>query len=184
MLAIGGFFVWKGTSARDARPSAAHAPPPSDPSRRFNIYVKSEPPGADIFLDGKAKPVGATPISLPIDLNGVSSVQMVLKKPGFEDYQQIITTDSPISINLQPLEVPAGPRAASGVAPAAGRPPRPRRPPPRRRRQRVGVEEQAPRRRLRQALGRWPLARARSSIPSDRPADDSTVGSVRPDAAV
>ena len=79
---------------------------PSDPSRRFNIYVKSEPPGADIFLDGKSKPVGATPISLPIDLNGVSSVQMVLKKPGYEDYQQIITTDSPISINLQPLEAP------------------------------------------------------------------------------
>ena len=40
--------------------------PASDPSRRFNIYVKSEPPGADIFLDGKPKPVGATPISLPI----------------------------------------------------------------------------------------------------------------------
>jgi hypothetical protein len=99
-----------------------HPPAPNDPSRRFNIYVKSEPPGADIFLDGKSKPVGATPISLPIDLNGVSSVQMVLKKPGYEDYRQIITTDSPISINLQPLEQPAAPKPAEAPpapAPAA-----------------------------------------------------------------
>ncbi len=122
VLAVGGFFVWKGTSARSANDSAVHAPLPNDPSRRFNIYVKSEPPGADIFLDGKAKPVGATPISLPIDLNGVSSVQMVLKKPGYEDYQQIITTDSAISINLQPLEAPPTeqkPPAETAPAPGA-----------------------------------------------------------------
>jgi hypothetical protein len=58
---------------------------------------------------------------LPIDLNGVSSVQMVLKKPGYEDYQQIITTDSPISINLQPLEQPAAPKPAAET-PAAPAP--------------------------------------------------------------
>jgi serine/threonine protein kinase len=126
VLATGGFFIWKGTSARTSS-EATHAPPPSDPTRRFNIYVKSEPPGADIFLDGKAKPVGATPISLPIDLNGVSSVQMVLKKPGYEDYQQIITTDSPISINLQALQAPAGqePPTAPAPAPAAVAPDEP-----------------------------------------------------------
>ena len=104
VLGVGGFFVWKGTSAHGGNDPAVHAPVPNDPARRFHIYVKSEPPGADIFLDGKTKPVGATPISLPIDLNGVSSVQLLLKKPGYEDYQQIITTDSAISINLQPLE--------------------------------------------------------------------------------
>jgi serine/threonine-protein kinase len=121
VLGVGGFFVWKGTSARGGSDPAVHAPVPNDPSRRFNIYVKSEPPGADIVLDGKSKPVGATPISLPIDLNGVSSVQMMLKKPGYEDYQQIITTDSPISINLQPLERPAEqkPPAETPPAPAA-----------------------------------------------------------------
>src|SRR4029079_13887588 len=90
---------------------AVHAPVPTDPSRRFNIYVKSEPPGADIFLDGKSKPVGATPISLPIDLNGVSSIQMLLKKPGDADYQQITPPDSPVSTNLQPL--PAAPSSPS-----------------------------------------------------------------------
>jgi serine/threonine protein kinase len=111
VLGVGGFFVWKGTLAKSTTDGTHHAVP-NDPSRRFNIYVKSEPPGADIFLDGKSKPVGATPISLPIDLNGVSSVQMVLKKPGYEDFQQIITTDSAVSINLQPLE------AAPGAAPA------------------------------------------------------------------
>ena len=104
VLGVGGFFVWKGTSAHGGNDPVVHAPVPNDPARRFNIYVKSEPPGADIFLDGKTRPVGATPISLPIDLNGVSSVQLLLKKPGYEDYQQIITTDSAISINLQPLE--------------------------------------------------------------------------------
>jgi serine/threonine protein kinase len=102
-IAIAGFFVWRGSAARTADQEQVNSVP-SDPARRFNIYVKSEPPGADIFLDGKTKPVGATPISLPIDLSGVSSVQMVLKKPGYEDYRQLITTDSPVSINLQPLE--------------------------------------------------------------------------------
>src|SRR5882724_11897834 len=96
-LAIAGFFVWRGTAVRSAVDTGPR-PGPTEPSRRFNIYVKSEPPGADIFLDGKPKPVGATPISLPIDLNGVSSIQMMLKKPGYEDYQQLITTDSPVSI--------------------------------------------------------------------------------------
>src|SRR6185295_10082995 len=72
------------------------------------------------------KPVGATPISLPIDLNGVSSIQMVLKKPGYEDYQQLITTDSPVSINLQPLEatraVPSEPAPAPAADPAEAAP--------------------------------------------------------------
>ena len=122
VLGVGGFFVWKGTLARNAT-EIAHPALPNDPSRRFNIYVKSEPPGADIFLDGKSKPVGATPISLPIDLNGVSSVQMVLKKPGYEDFQQIITTDSPVSINLQPLEATSAPAPSEAPAPpAAGAP--------------------------------------------------------------
>ena len=119
VLGVGGFFVWKGTSARGGNDTTVHPAVPNDPSRRFNIYVKSEPPGADIFLDGKSKPVGATPISLPIDLNGVSSVQMVLKKPGYEDYQQIITTDSPISINLQPLEKPAEQKPPAETPPPA-----------------------------------------------------------------
>ena len=91
--------AWADSSSGRGRPRtsvndpAVHAPVPNDPSRRFNIYVKSDPPGADIFLDGKAKPIGATPITLPIDLNGVSSVQMVLKKPGYEDYQQFVIND-------------------------------------------------------------------------------------------
>ena len=126
VLGASGFFVWKGTLAKSTTEVMHHAVP-NDPSRRFNIYVKSEPPGADIFLDGKARPVGATPISLPIDLNGVSSVQMVLKKPGYEDFQQIITTDSAVSINLQPLEATPGtaPGQAPSAAPAGDQPDQP-----------------------------------------------------------
>jgi serine/threonine protein kinase len=121
-VAIAGFFVWRGTAAHNVSETAPR-PVPTDPARRFNIYVKSEPAGADIFLDGNPRPVGATPISLPIDLNGVSSVQMVLKKPGFEDYQMFITTDSPVSINLQALEAPgAHGDSSSAAARAANKP--------------------------------------------------------------
>jgi serine/threonine-protein kinase len=119
VLAAGGVILWKGVAAKAPLEAARPAAASFDPSRRFNIYVKSEPPGADIFVDNGAKPVGATPISLPIDLNGVSSVRMVLKKPGYEDYQQIVTTDTPISINLQPIDAPAPPAAAAPPPPAA-----------------------------------------------------------------
>jgi hypothetical protein len=124
VLAVGGFVLWKGMLAKRFDQPVSHAAS-FDPSRRFNIYVKSEPSGADIFLDGNPRPVGATPISLPIDLNGVSSVKMVLKKPGFEDYQQIITTDSPVSINLQPSEGAEGahPAAPASAAPSPTPPP-------------------------------------------------------------
>src|SRR5581483_7996586 len=124
-LAVGGFVLFKGMLAKGLDRPATHAAN-YDPSRRFNIYVKSEPPGADIFLEGNPRPVGATPISLPIDLNGVSSIKMVLKKPGYEDYQQIITTDSPVSINLQSIDGPhlgPHPAAPAAAAPAPAAPP-------------------------------------------------------------
>jgi hypothetical protein len=47
---------------------------------------------------------------------------MVLKKPGYEDYQQIITTDSPVSINLQPLEAPATATEAPASRPTEAAP--------------------------------------------------------------
>jgi serine/threonine protein kinase len=122
VLALGGFIVWKGSWARKAddgpRPGAS-----SDPTRRFNIYVKSEPSGADIFIDANPRPVGATPISLPIDLNGVSSIKMVLKKPGYSDYEQIVTTDTPVSINMLPVDAPSSPPdGAAAAAPPAPSP--------------------------------------------------------------
>jgi serine/threonine-protein kinase len=121
-LGVGGFAVWKGMALRNPPASAPHAAS-FDPARRFNIYVKSEPSGADIFLDGASRPVGATPVTLPIDLNGVSSVRMVLKKPGYEDFQQIVTTDSPVSINLQPTGSAASqPSPASAAEPVAAEP--------------------------------------------------------------
>jgi serine/threonine-protein kinase len=128
VLAVGGVILWKGVAAKAPLETGRPAAAAFDPARRFNIYVKSEPPGADIFVDNGVKPVGATPISLPIDLNGVSSVRMVLKKPGYEDYQQIVTTDSPISINLQPIEAP--PAAAAPPAPPPTPPPPPAAPSP------------------------------------------------------
>jgi serine/threonine protein kinase len=109
-LGLGGVLLWKGMLAKRLDQPVQHSAT-FDPARRFNIYVKSEPPGADIFLEGSPKAVGATPISLPIDLNG-------LKKPGYEEYQQIVTTDSPVSINLQPIGGPVAAPAAPVPAPA------------------------------------------------------------------
>ena len=43
----------------------------SDPSRRFHVFVKSIPDGADIYLGEGKRPIGATPVTLPIDLTGV-----------------------------------------------------------------------------------------------------------------
>ena len=43
-----------------------------DPSRKFHVYVKSAPEGADIFLGEGKRPIGATPVTLPIDLTGSS----------------------------------------------------------------------------------------------------------------
>ena len=91
----------------------------SDPNRRFFVYVKSDPEGANIYRADGHKLMGATPITLPIDLTGVSSVHLLIEKPGYERYDQIVVNDDPISISLTSTD---GPRPAAvvdaGAAPA------------------------------------------------------------------
>src|SRR5262249_52363305 len=96
-----------------------------DPNRKFHVYVKSTPDGADIFLGEGKRPIGATPVTLPIDLSGVASVKLTLKKAGYEDYEQIVVDDTPLSINLTPAggpppAAPTTPGAPSGPAPDPG----------------------------------------------------------------
>jgi hypothetical protein len=93
----------------------------SDPSRRFHVFVKSTPEGADIFLGDGKRPIGATPVTLPIDLTGVTSVRITLKKAGYEDYEQIVVDDTPLSISLMTsgAAVPAAAPAGAGGAPGA-----------------------------------------------------------------
>jgi len=93
----------------------------SDPSRRFHVFVKSSPDGADIFIGEGKRPIGATPVTLPIDLTGVQSVKLRLKKAGYEDYEQIVVDDTPLSINMTvtggpPAPQPAGTGGAPGTA--------------------------------------------------------------------
>jgi serine/threonine protein kinase len=119
VLSASVFFVWKGVLNKKMDDGGARLAPLSDPARRFHVFVKSEPSGADIFLDGGPKPIAATPVTLPIDLTGKSSSRLVLKKEGFEDYVQLVVNDTPLSISLKPQEAEAT-KAARGQAPAPG----------------------------------------------------------------
>ena len=56
------------------------SPASAAPSRRFFVYVKSEPAGANIFRVDNNTLMGATPVTLPIELVGQSSVRIRLEK--------------------------------------------------------------------------------------------------------
>ncbi len=90
----------------------SHPMAASDPNRRFFVYVKSDPDGANIYRADGHKLMGATPITLPVDLTGVSSVHLLIEKSGYERYDQIVVNDDPISISLTPTD---GPRPAAVV---------------------------------------------------------------------
>jgi serine/threonine protein kinase len=119
VLGAAGFGGWKylgGRRTADVRSTVA-----SDPTRKFHVYVKSIPDGADIFLAEGKRPIGATPVTLPIDLTGVASVKLTLKKAGYSDYEQIVVDDTPLSINMtaagaSPPPAPAGPGGAPAPA--------------------------------------------------------------------
>jgi serine/threonine protein kinase len=128
LLAGGGGAAWKflGHQRSDARVGVS-----SDPNRRFYIHVKSTPDGANIYTDDgkRERLMGSTPVTLPIDLTGVSSVKLKLKKPGFEDYEQIVVDDTSLSISLTPVggapapaptPMPDAPSGGGAKEPGAG----------------------------------------------------------------
>src|SRR5205085_11691784 len=89
-----------------------------------DVYVKSEHEGANIDRTDAHELRGASPITLPIDLTGVSSIKLQIEKPGFEPYEQTIVNDDPFSISLTPTDgAMPGPAAsdagASALVPAA-----------------------------------------------------------------
>jgi hypothetical protein len=110
-LAGAGFAGWKLLGGRHE--TAVRVTSVGDPARKFHVYVKSNPDGADIFLGEGKRPIGATPVTLPIDLTGVASVKLTLKKAGYEDYEQIVVDDTPLSISL--TAVGAAPPAPGGT---------------------------------------------------------------------
>ena len=121
LLAGGGVAGWK-VFGRRLMAGGTHPAVVSDPTRRFFVYVKSDPPGASIYLADGNRVIGATPITLPVDLNGVSSFRIRLEKPGYEKYEQIIVNDEPISISLTAsgsAPAPAAVAADAGVAASA-----------------------------------------------------------------
>jgi len=110
-------------SVRSLTGSSSHTAPDTrvttigDPARKFHVYVKSTPDGADIFLGEGKRPIGATPVTLPIDLSGVASVKLTLKKAGYEDYEQIVVDDTPLSINLTAVGAAPAPQPGAPGAP-------------------------------------------------------------------
>jgi len=121
VLGAAGFGGWKFLAGH--RPTEVRSVAASDPSRRFHVFVKSVPDGADIFLGEGKRPIGATPVTLPIDLTGVSSVKLHLKKAGYEDYEQIVVDDTPLSISMTPVGGPPPAPAGNGGGPAADQKP-------------------------------------------------------------
>jgi serine/threonine protein kinase len=121
VLAAGGFFVWKAALKKNGEDENGRVTQ-VDPSKRFHVYVKSDPPGADIFMEGEAMPIGETPVTLPIDLNGKSSVKLILRKDGYEDYEQRVINDVPLSINLKKHDAPEAPKPAEPAAPKPAEP--------------------------------------------------------------
>jgi serine/threonine protein kinase len=118
VVAAGGFFVWQGVLKKKVDDGAgARLTPAGDPSKRFHVFVKSEPPGAQIFLEGEDMPIGETPVVVPIDLNNKNSVKLVLRKEGYEDFDSRVINEMPISINMKkkdaPVETPKAPAAPS-----------------------------------------------------------------------
>jgi serine/threonine protein kinase len=119
LLVLGGaaFGGWKFLAGKQT--SAVRVTSVGDPARKFHVYVKSTPDGADIFLGEGKRPIGATPVTLPIDLTGVASVKLILKKPGYEDFEQIVVDDTPLSISMTAVGAPPPAPAGAGGAPAA-----------------------------------------------------------------
>ena len=78
--------------------------------------MKSDPPGADIFVEGEAMPIGETPVTLPIDLTTKNSIKLILRKDGYEDFEQRVINEMPLAINLKRREPP--PEAVKPTEPA------------------------------------------------------------------
>jgi serine/threonine protein kinase len=135
VLAAGAGAAWKFYPRRgnDFRVTSV-----GDPNRRFYIHVKSTPEGANIYLvePNREKLLGSTPVTLPIDLSGVSSVKLRLKKDGYDTFEQLVANDDPLSISLTPAgAAPAGdpgasPPPAAPAAPGAPSPSSPTSPSP------------------------------------------------------
>jgi serine/threonine-protein kinase len=118
VLGAAGFFVWKGVVAKRADDGSRITQAASDPSKRFHVFIKSDPPGADIFVDGEA--IGATPVTLPIDLNGKSFVKLILRHDGYEEYEQRVINEMPLSIKLTPKDQPKAAPAPEGTPAGEG----------------------------------------------------------------
>ena len=73
------------------------------------IYISSQPPGADVFING-AKQSGQTPVTLPL---APGQYNLVLRRPGFEPYAGGIQ----VKDNIQTLlNVPLTEKSAARVA--------------------------------------------------------------------
>ncbi|MFH1462980.1 MAG: PEGA domain-containing protein [Pseudomonadota bacterium] len=84
--------------ARTSRPADPEPPAALDPRYAGTLHVVSEPPGAEVWVDGKM--VGETPVTVQ-ELAGLARVRVV--REGFEIYHRSLSIEAGQRAELGPL---------------------------------------------------------------------------------
>jgi len=50
-----------------------------------SLALDSQPSGATVYLEGREKPLGKTPVDLPVSLFDGTAIRLDVRKTGFED---------------------------------------------------------------------------------------------------
>jgi len=100
---------------RSGSPAQTRAVRPA--SGMVKVSVQSIPEGADVFLEGQAKPIAKTPGSFPVPWDEHIQTRIIIRKAGFSDHIEKIlpSQDLPIIAGLKPLRAPPPPVPPAGI---------------------------------------------------------------------
>jgi len=84
-----------------APPKAAKPEPPPLPAE-VKVRVQSNPPGADVTVDGESVPRGKTPLVMPL-ARGTKAVQILTTMRGFRPTSSTVTPDADTTLQLNLL---------------------------------------------------------------------------------
>jgi hypothetical protein len=122
---------------------AAPAPPPPPAPveaalpKEVQVWVRSAPESAEVFVDDEAAPRGRTPLKIDLP-RGQDARHLSLRSSGYQEYRTDVVPDANNRVEVTLVAVPKPPRKASGsphkaarpVAPASRPSPPPAKPPP------------------------------------------------------
>jgi serine/threonine protein kinase len=77
---IGWFFYAMGEDE-----ASSSSPPPAPAVTDDTLALDSEPSGATVYVEGREKPLGKTPVELPVTLFDGTPIRLDVRKTGFED---------------------------------------------------------------------------------------------------